>query len=199
MQSIVSIFQRRTSARLRPTAFRASPVEDAPSCSINLADPFPRRGLDNLSEQPEPPLSRRRRPRTRTRALPSSSRRDPGAVLMYHGTLDFNVNDAWSQRMAGRLKTAGNPCELVTFEGLDHYLEDASARTQMLGKSCTFLNQAFGMQSWRSTVSACGTFGRASASGVRTTAGTCPAVRTRPPCLRSCRATTASPDQWRSR
>ncbi len=66
-------------------------------------------------------------------------------VLMFHGTLDFNVNYLQSQRMAERLKAAGDRCELVTFENLDHYLEDSNARTEMLRKSDAFLRQAFGM------------------------------------------------------
>ncbi len=66
-------------------------------------------------------------------------------VLLFHGTLDFNVSITQSERMAERLKAAGDRCELVTFEGLDHQLEDSSARTQMLRKSDAFLRQAFGM------------------------------------------------------
>jgi hypothetical protein len=34
---------------------------------------------------------------------------------------------------------------LVTFEGLDHQLEDSDARTQMLSRSDKFLREAFGM------------------------------------------------------
>ncbi len=66
-------------------------------------------------------------------------------VLMFHGTLDFNVNVMQSERMAERMKAAGERCELVTFDNLDHYLEDSSARTEMLRKSDAFLRQAFGM------------------------------------------------------
>jgi dipeptidyl aminopeptidase/acylaminoacyl peptidase len=66
-------------------------------------------------------------------------------VLMFHGAMDRNVNIAESQRMAERLKAVGAHCELVTWDDLDHYLEDASARTQMLRKSDAFLRQAFGM------------------------------------------------------
>jgi dienelactone hydrolase len=66
-------------------------------------------------------------------------------VLMFQGTLDFNVNVSQSQRMAERLKAVGGRCELVIFDNLDHYLEDSSARTEMLRKSDAFLRQAFGM------------------------------------------------------
>jgi dipeptidyl aminopeptidase/acylaminoacyl peptidase len=66
-------------------------------------------------------------------------------ILMFHGALDRNVNIAQSQRMADRLKAAGARCELVTWDNLDHYLDDAGARAQMLSKSDAFLRQAFGM------------------------------------------------------
>jgi dipeptidyl aminopeptidase/acylaminoacyl peptidase len=66
-------------------------------------------------------------------------------VLLFHGAMDRNVNIAESQRMAERLKAVGARSELVTWDNLDHYLEDASARTQMLRKSDAFLRQAFGM------------------------------------------------------
>jgi dipeptidyl aminopeptidase/acylaminoacyl peptidase len=66
-------------------------------------------------------------------------------VLMFQGTLDFNVNIAQSERMAARLKQVGGRCELVTFNGLDHSLESASARTELLRKSDAFLRQALGL------------------------------------------------------
>jgi dipeptidyl aminopeptidase/acylaminoacyl peptidase len=44
--------------------------------------------------------------------------------------------------MAGRLEKAGVKSELVTWEDLDHYLEDAGARTLMLRKSDEFIRQA---------------------------------------------------------
>lgn len=66
-------------------------------------------------------------------------------VLLFHGTLDSSVEYVQSERMAQRLKAAGDRCELVTFEGLDQSLEDSSARAEMLRKSDAFLRQAFGM------------------------------------------------------
>ena len=66
-------------------------------------------------------------------------------VLLFHGGLDSNVSIEQSRRMAARLTAAGAKCELVTWDNLDHYLEDASARAQMLRKSDAFLRQAFGM------------------------------------------------------
>jgi dipeptidyl aminopeptidase/acylaminoacyl peptidase len=66
-------------------------------------------------------------------------------VLIFHGTLDRNVGIEQSQRMAARLAAAGSKCELVTFENLEHYLEDSAARAQMLRKSDAFLRQALGL------------------------------------------------------
>jgi len=66
-------------------------------------------------------------------------------VLMFHGTFDINVSVNQSRHLADRLKAAGNPCELVIFDGLDHELEDSAARTQMLRRSDEFLRQAFGL------------------------------------------------------
>ncbi|WP_294393156.1 alpha/beta fold hydrolase [uncultured Sphingomonas sp.] len=66
-------------------------------------------------------------------------------VLLAHGTLDANVNYAQSMLMLARLRAAGKPAELMTFEGLDHYLEDADARTQLLEQSDGFLRKAMKM------------------------------------------------------
>lgn len=60
-------------------------------------------------------------------------------VLMFHGTMDRNVSVFHAELMQNRLKAAGAQSELVVFEGLDHYLEDSDARTQMLRKSAEFL------------------------------------------------------------
>ena len=66
-------------------------------------------------------------------------------VLMFHGTLDRNVKYQHSTMMASRLKGAGKSVELVSFDKLDHYLEDGAARTQMLAKSAAFLRSSMGM------------------------------------------------------
>lgn len=66
-------------------------------------------------------------------------------VLLFHGAMDRNVDIEQSQRMASRLTSAGAKCELVTWDNLDHQLEDSSARAQMLSRSDAFLRQAFGM------------------------------------------------------
>jgi dipeptidyl aminopeptidase/acylaminoacyl peptidase len=64
-------------------------------------------------------------------------------VLLFHGELDRNVSVRQSRRMAERLRAVGASCELVTWSELDHYLEDSSARAQMLSKSEAFLTHAF--------------------------------------------------------
>jgi dipeptidyl aminopeptidase/acylaminoacyl peptidase len=66
-------------------------------------------------------------------------------VLLFHATADGNVSIEQSKRMAERLKAAGGNCELVTWDDLDHQLDDSAARTQMLRQSDAFLRSAFGM------------------------------------------------------
>jgi acetyl esterase/lipase len=63
-------------------------------------------------------------------------------VLLFHGAMDQTVGIDESKRMAARL---GSRCELVTWDDLDHSLEDSAARTVMLQKSDAFLRKAFGM------------------------------------------------------
>ena len=66
-------------------------------------------------------------------------------VLLFHAAFDRNVSIEESQRMAQRMKALGGRCELVTWDDLDHYLEDSQARTLMLRKSEAFLRQNLGM------------------------------------------------------
>lgn len=66
-------------------------------------------------------------------------------VLLFHGTLDRNVSLEQSQRMESALKSAGARVTLVTFEGLDHQLEDSDARALMLSRSEKFLREALGL------------------------------------------------------
>lgn len=63
-------------------------------------------------------------------------------VLLFHGTFDRNVDYRQSRDMAAACSAAHARCELVTFEGLDHQLEDSAARTQLLRKSEDFLKQS---------------------------------------------------------
>jgi len=66
-------------------------------------------------------------------------------VLLFHGALDTNVDISQSKEMVSRLTAAGAKCELVTWDDLDHYLEDSSARTELLRKSDAFLRTAMGL------------------------------------------------------
>ena len=66
-------------------------------------------------------------------------------VLLFHGTADTNVNVEESIRMCDKLKAVGGHCDLTTWDGLDHQLEDSAARTEMLRKSDAFLSKTFGM------------------------------------------------------
>jgi dipeptidyl aminopeptidase/acylaminoacyl peptidase len=66
-------------------------------------------------------------------------------VLLFHGTYDANVSIEQSNRMASKLASAGVKHELVTWDKLDHQLDDSAAREKMLRKSDEWLRQAFGM------------------------------------------------------
>jgi dipeptidyl aminopeptidase/acylaminoacyl peptidase len=67
-------------------------------------------------------------------------------VLLFHGDRDFNVSIRQSRAMADRLKDAGKRSELVVYDDLDHYLEDGSARADMLRRSDAFLRASLGIQ-----------------------------------------------------
>jgi acetyl esterase/lipase len=66
-------------------------------------------------------------------------------VLLFHGGLDASVDIQQSKSMAARLKSAGVSCDLVTWDDLDHQLEDSAARAQLLRRSDEFLRKALGM------------------------------------------------------
>ena len=67
-------------------------------------------------------------------------------VLMFHGRNDTNVGIAESETMADRLTKAGKSVQLVTFDGLDHQLDSASARAELLSKSDQFLRTSLGIK-----------------------------------------------------
>lgn len=60
-------------------------------------------------------------------------------VLMFHGDRDINVGIQHSRKMDARLRMLNKASELVQFKELDHYLNDTSARIQMLNKIDSFL------------------------------------------------------------
>jgi dienelactone hydrolase len=63
-------------------------------------------------------------------------------VMLVHGKLDLNVPYSQSQRMLDRLKDTGHPAKFISFDTLDHQLDDAAARRQLLSESDAFLRQA---------------------------------------------------------
>ncbi|WP_326525820.1 alpha/beta hydrolase family protein [Sphingomonas sp.] len=66
-------------------------------------------------------------------------------VLLFHGTRDTNVGHAQSRLMADRIRDVKGQVDYVEFDALDHYLDDAAARTRMLSQSDAFLRKAMGM------------------------------------------------------
>ena len=73
-----------------------------------------------------------------------NAQRIAAPVLLFHGNLDSNVSYSQSTLMESRLKSAGKPVELVTFDGLDHQIYDSTAREQILEKSDAFLRASTG-------------------------------------------------------
>jgi dipeptidyl aminopeptidase/acylaminoacyl peptidase len=65
-------------------------------------------------------------------------------VLLVHGTMDRNVFYQQSTLMQSRLQSAGGKVQLITFEGLDHQLDDSDARAKMLRESDAFIRAAIG-------------------------------------------------------
>lgn len=63
-------------------------------------------------------------------------------VMLVHGKLDQNVQYQQSERMAARLKGVGRPARFITFDKLDHQLDDAEARRQVLAESDAFIRQS---------------------------------------------------------
>jgi dienelactone hydrolase len=63
-------------------------------------------------------------------------------VLMFHGTVDGNVDISQARIMEGKLKSAGKPVSLVVYEGLTHNLDDGDARADMLQQASDFLLRA---------------------------------------------------------
>jgi dipeptidyl aminopeptidase/acylaminoacyl peptidase len=65
-------------------------------------------------------------------------------VLLVHGTVDGNVSYNQSKRMLAALQRAGAKSDLLTFEGLDHQLDDSDARTRMLMRIGELLERTIG-------------------------------------------------------
>jgi dipeptidyl aminopeptidase/acylaminoacyl peptidase len=67
-------------------------------------------------------------------------------VLLFHGDMDLNVGIGQSRKMQDKLKGAGSRSELIVYPGLDHQLDDGSARTDMLRRSDAFLRRELKIQ-----------------------------------------------------
>ncbi|MFL6721458.1 MAG: alpha/beta hydrolase family protein [Sphingomonas sp.] len=65
-------------------------------------------------------------------------------VLLVHGDLDANVAIEHSDKMLSALRDGGTKAELLRFKGLDHQLDDSTARIQMLTRIGEFLDAAIG-------------------------------------------------------
>ncbi|WP_310497929.1 S9 family peptidase [Sandarakinorhabdus sp.] len=63
-------------------------------------------------------------------------------VLMFHGSIDLNVDIAQARAMDAALAKAGKRHQLVVYPGLEHQLNDSAARTDMLTKSARWLAEA---------------------------------------------------------
>ena len=63
-------------------------------------------------------------------------------VLLFHGDYDQNVKVTQSRRMQSALERAGKKVKYHEFHELDHYIDDADARPQMLAEIDAFLTKA---------------------------------------------------------
>lgn len=128
------------SAVLDPTAFKAivaiAPVTDLESwrqefknfTNYKLVDAFVGRG-----------------PHVKEGSPAQNAEKITAPVLMFHGDQDTNVGVGESRLMLSRLKSAGGKAELVVYPGLDHQLDDAPTRAQMLSRADAFLRTALGL------------------------------------------------------
>lgn len=66
-------------------------------------------------------------------------------VMLFHGTMDRNVNVEQTRVMDKALTAAGVPHKTVIFQDRDHQIEDSAMRAQMLRDSDAFLRQSMGM------------------------------------------------------
>jgi dipeptidyl aminopeptidase/acylaminoacyl peptidase len=63
-------------------------------------------------------------------------------VLLAHGDMDSNVSSMHSVRMAEALKKNGTSVEFLRYKELDHQLDDSNARTELLTRIASFLDQS---------------------------------------------------------
>jgi acetyl esterase/lipase len=85
-------------------------------------------------------------PHVREGSPAQNAARIKAPVLMFHGAMDRNVLVRQSRLMDERLRAANRRSELVVYPGLDHGLEDSSARAEMLRRADAFLREALGIR-----------------------------------------------------
>ncbi|MBV9929726.1 MAG: S9 family peptidase [Alphaproteobacteria bacterium] len=78
-------------------------------------------------------------PHVREGSPAANAERIAAPVLLFHGDTDRNVGVQQSRLMAERLRSAGKSVELVVYPKLDHQLDDAEARADLLRKADAFL------------------------------------------------------------
>ena len=65
-------------------------------------------------------------------------------VLLAHGDLDTNVRFWQSQKMASALQGDGKEVEFLQYKGLDHQLNDLTARADLLTHIGALLDRTIG-------------------------------------------------------
>jgi dienelactone hydrolase len=65
-------------------------------------------------------------------------------VLLAHGDMDDTVRISQSQKMASALQDAGKKVDFLEYKGLDHQLDDGTARTDLLTHIGALLEQTIG-------------------------------------------------------
>ena len=65
-------------------------------------------------------------------------------VLLVHGDMDQNVGINESVEMEEALRKGGTPVQFLRYRSLDHQLEDAAARKEMLTSIGTLLEKTIG-------------------------------------------------------
>jgi dipeptidyl aminopeptidase/acylaminoacyl peptidase len=65
-------------------------------------------------------------------------------VLLAHGDLDANVAYRHSEKMADALRSSGKEVKLLSYKGLDHYLQDSKVRAELLTEIGSLLERTIG-------------------------------------------------------
>lgn len=65
-------------------------------------------------------------------------------VLLAHGDLDANVAYRHSEKMAEALRSSGTEVKLLSYQGLDHYLQDSKVRAELLTEIGSLLERTIG-------------------------------------------------------